>query len=183
MQTKTIGIAGIAGVLAILALVVAYPALAAAATGTAQSQMQTGTANQLPSSQGKISFTMGQKVTFTSIKGGYLVIGNRDINGTASGSLTIQVTGVLKGGCMVAVTSGTINIAGTSYTISGGSAEIGPYGKNVVGQGASGNPAFFLFHERSLGSFGGTAYGVLTFDLKTGSTEYGVRLLVNSATA
>jgi hypothetical protein len=181
MQTKTVVLAGIAGLLAVLAVVVAYPAIAASQPLQSQGQLQMS--GQSSGSLAKISFTSGQTITFASTAGGYFVIGNHDINGSASGTLTMKVNGVLKGGYVVTVTGGTINIGGSSYTISGGSAEIGPYGRHVVGQGAASNSAFFLFRERSLGRFGGTPYGILTFDLSTGSTQYGIRLLVTAATA
>lgn len=183
MNRKTIALAGIAGFIAILAVVVAYPTMAATQTGASQSQTQLLMNGQASHSLSKVSFTQGETVTFTSTAGGYIVIGDRDVNGTASGTLTIQVNGVLKGGYVVTVTGGSINLGGTAFTISGGSAEIGSYGRNVVGQGTASNSTFFLFHERSIGSFGGTPYGVLTFDLSNGSTEYGVRLLVTTATA
>jgi hypothetical protein len=183
MQTKTVALVGIASLLAVFALVAASPTIAASQTHPLQTEGQLQTGSQSLASLAKITFSSGQTITFTSTAGGYLVVGDRDINGSASGTLTLQVNGVLKGGYVVTVTGGTINIGSTSYTISGGSAEIGPYGRQVVGQGTASNSGLFLFRERSLGSFGSAQYGVLAFDLSNGSTEYGIRLLVTAATA
>jgi hypothetical protein len=195
MKTTTIAIGGIAGVLAVLAMLVTYPAMAATQTPTIQqasSQLQGNQQlsnllnSQNPNTSGKaldkITFTSGQTITLTSTAGGYFVIGDRAQNGTASGTLSLKVDGVLKGGYVVSVTGGSIAIGATTYTVSGGSAEIGPFGRNIVGQGTT-SSGFFLFHDRSIGKFGAISYGILTFDLSNGSTEYAVRLLVTVATA
>jgi hypothetical protein len=198
MKTSTIAIGGIAGVLAILAMLVTYPAVAATQTPTptiqqASSQLKgnqqlSNLLNQqnlntaTSKAPDKITFTSGQTITLTSTAGGYFVIGDRAQNGTASGTLSLKVDGVLKGGYVVSVTGGSIAIGATTYTVSGGSAEIGPFGRNIVGQGTT-SSGFFLFHDRSIGKFGAISYGILTFDLSNGSTEYAVRLLVTVATA
>jgi hypothetical protein len=188
MQTKKIALAGIAGLVVAFAFLAVYPAVAAyPSTGASQtpvaSQGQIQVNSQSVGSLTKISFTSGQTITFTSTAGGYFVVGNQDINGSASGTLTLKVNGVLQGGYVVSVTGGTISVGGTSFTITSGSSEIGPYGKHMVGQGTASDGTFFLFREQSIGSFGSAQYGILRFDLSNGTTQYSVRLLVTAATA
>ncbi len=47
----------------------------------------------------------------------------------------------------------------------------------MAGNGQAGT-AQFLFLDRNLGKFGTISYGVLTVDLKGGTSEYDARLLV-----
>lgn len=91
--------------------------------------------------------------------------------------MTLQVTGPFTGGYSLSVTGGSLSINGTRYTISGGSAELEPYGIHMVGQGQAGT-AQFLFGDRDLGKFGSTNYTILRVDLKDGSSEFAARLLV-----
>ncbi len=75
------------------------------------------------------------------------------------------------------MTGGSLSINGTTYTISSGSALLGPYGVYMVGHGQAGTTQF-LFLDRDLGRFGSTNYGVLRVDLKDGTSEFAARLLV-----
>lgn len=162
-----------------MALIIAYPAMAA----TTLSAPQNSKMQQLAQQSGdktiqKVHLSLGQTFTLTSVAGGYREVGDRSVNGTAAGSLTLKVTGTFSGGYALSVTGGTISFNGTTYTVSGGSAELGRYGVNLVGQGQAGSSTQFLFDGRNLGKFGSTAYGVLRIDLTNGSQEFGVRLLV-----
>lgn len=179
MNTKALAIASSVGVIAVAALLLAYPAMAATATASAskdvnyQKMMQQGDASQVQ----KIQLTSGQSITLTSVAGGFRELGNPAVNGTASSTIDLKVSAVFKGGYAVSLTGGSIIINGTTYTISGGSAELGPYGGHMVGQGQAGT-AQFLFDFRNLGKFGSTDYGIVRIDLVSGSTEFGARLLV-----
>jgi hypothetical protein len=178
MNTKKIAVASTLGVFAVMALLFAYPAMAAS-TGTPQNssvQQQLLQRSAYMSSQ-KIQLSNGQTITLTSVAGGWWQVGDRAVNGTASGTMTLQVSGALKGGYIISITGGSLNIGGTTYTVSSGSAELGPFGRFMVGQGQTGD-AQFLFNGRNLGNFGSTNYGVLRVDLKTGSSEFAARLLV-----
>ena len=180
MNTKKIAIASTVVAFAVMALVIAFPAMAASAGApqgynTRQLLQHSAYLNSQP-----IQLTSGQTITLTSVAGGYWVVGDRNVNGTASGSMTLQVSGDLTGGYILSVTGGSLNINGTTYTISSGSAELGPHGLCMVGNGQAGT-AQFLFLDRNLGRFGTTSYGVLRVDLKGGSSEFAARLLVNIA--
>jgi hypothetical protein len=96
--------------------------------------------------------------------------------------MALQVTGVLKGGYIIGVTGGNLNINGSTYSISSGSAELGPHRIYMVGNGQAGTVQF-LFQDRSLGKFGSTGYGVLRIDLKDGTSEFAARLLVTVTVA
>ncbi len=180
MNTKKIAIASTIGAFAVIALVIAFPAMAASAGAP-----QTSSARQLLQHSAylnakPIQLASGQTITLTSVAGGYWVVGDRNTNGTASGSMTLQVSGDLTGGYILNITGGSFNINGNTYTISSGSAELGPHGLYMVGNGQAGT-AQFLFVDRDLGKFGSTNYGVLRVDLKDGSSEFAARLLVTVA--
>ena len=176
MNTKKIAVASTIGVFAVMAMLIAYPAMAASGTPSA-SNIQQMIQHPRYANLNKIQLSTGQTVTLTSVAGGYWEVGDRSVNGTATGSMTLQVTGSFKGGYALSVTGGSLSIDGTTYTVSGGSAELGPFGIHMVGQGQSGT-ATFLFGDRGLGKFGSTNYAILRVDLKDGSAEFGARLLV-----
>jgi len=180
MNTKKIAIASTIGAFTVMALLFALPAMAAspsAPQNTNVSQMLTQSATM---ASHRIQLTQGETITLTSVAGGYWVVGDRASNGTASGTVTLQVSGVLKGGYIISVTGGSFNINGTTYAITSGSAELGPRGVWMVGNGQAG-AVQFLFLDRNLGKFGSTNYGVLRVDLKDGTSEFGARLLVSIA--
>jgi len=171
MRTKKIAIATTIGAATLMVLLFALPAMAASTSNTTTSRSQ------------RADLVLGQSITMTSISGGYKELGKPSVNGTATGSLSLQVTGVFKGGYALAVTGGTLSFGGATYTISGGSAELGPYGVHMVGQAQAGSSAQLLFAARNLGAFGTSTYGVLRVDLTSVSNEFGVKLLVSIATS
>ena len=177
MNTKKIAIASTIGAFAAMALLFAYPAMANS-TGVQQNPSpQNILQHSAYMSSTRIQLSTGQTITLTSVAGGYWVVGDRASNGTATGSMTLKVTGDLAGGFILTVTGGSFNINGTTYTISSGSAQLGPYGRFAEGQGQAGS-AQFLFIDRNLGKFGSASYAVLRVDLKDGSSEFAARLLV-----
>ena len=173
MNTKKIAIASAVGAFAVMAMLLAYPAVATSPTPNYQQLLQNPQYNHPE----RIRLSQGQTITLTSVAGGYWVVGDRGSNGTASGSITLQVSGSLTGGDILTVTGGELNINGSTYSISSGSAELGPYGVYMVGHGQAGS-AQFLFLDRDLGKFGNSNYGVLRVDLQDGSSEFAARLLV-----
>ncbi|MDG7008485.1 MAG: hypothetical protein JRN06_09640 [Nitrososphaerota archaeon] len=177
MNTKKMAIASAVGVFALTAVLVAYPAMAASGAPSA-SNVQQMLQHPRYATLDKIQLSTGQTVTLTSVAGGYWEVGDREVNGTASGTITLQVTGALAGGYSLSVTGGSFVINGTTYTVSSGSAELGPYGIRMVGQGQSGT-AQFLFGGRDLGKFGSTSFAILRVDLKGGSSEFAARMLVS----
>lgn len=181
MNTKKMAIASTLGVLSVVALLLAFPAMAAVQNQSASDTPQQLLQHPRDGTPTKISLAVGQSFTLTSVAGGYHEVGDPSVNGTASGTMTLQVTGAFSRGYALAITGGSIDINGTTYTITGGSAELGPYGIHMVGQGQAGDSASFLFAFRDLGKFGSTNYGILGFDLKSGSSEFVARLLVTVA--
>ncbi len=177
MNTKKIAIASTVAAFAVLALLFAYPAVASSAGGPRSPSLTQILQRSAYAASQPIQLNTGQTITLTSVAGGYWIVGDAASNGTASGSLTLQVSGDLKGGYVLTVTGGSLSINGSTFNISGGSAELGPYGRFMVGQGQS-STGQFLFLDRNLGKFGGTSYGVLRVDLKDGSSEFAARLLV-----
>ena len=176
MNTKKIAVASTVGVFAVMAMLFAYPAMAASGAPN-PSSIQQMLQHPHYANLHKVQLSTGQTITLTGVAGGYWEVGDRAVNGTASGSMTLQVTGAFKGGYSLSVTGGSLVINGTTYAVSGGSAELGPYGIHMVGQGQSGT-AQFLFGDRDLGRFGTTNYAILRVDLQNGSSEFAARLLV-----
>ena len=170
-------IATTVGAFAIMALVFAYPAMASSTGGTGTPDYQQLLQHPRSSTAAAIQLFQGQTLTFTSVAGGFWVVGDRASNGTASGSLTVQVSDNFTGGYVLSVTGGSLDINGTTYSISSGSAELGPRGVYMAGHGQAGT-AQFLFLDRDLGRFGSASYGILRVDLKDGASEFAARLLV-----
>jgi hypothetical protein len=177
MNTKKLAIASTVGAFAVMALLFAVPALAASAgapqTFSAQQLLQ-HPQNGTPE---RLQLSVGQTITLTSVAGGYWEVGDSDVNGTASGSVALSVSGAFKGGYALSVTGGSLSINGVTYTISSGSAELGPFGVRMVGQGQAGT-AQFLFANRDIGKFGTNNYSILRVDLKDGTSEFAARLLM-----
>jgi len=176
-RTKKIAVATTLGTFAVLAILLAYPAMAMTASAQTGANAQQLLQNPNRAVPEKISYSVGQTITLTSIAGGDHEVGNPSVNGTASGTLTLQVTGVFARGYSLSITGGSFDINGTTYTISGGSAEMGPYGYHMVGQGQAGT-ASFLFAFRDLGKFGSSNYAIVGVDLNAGSSQWLSRLLV-----
>lgn len=193
MNVKTKAISG-AVIVAVVALVFAYPVFAAAlplstanpssgapaATAAATSNnSNTAATSILPSPE---VLTVGQTVTFTSTSGTWRVIDPASKphvrSGPASGTVTLTVTGAFKKGYALSITSGALGINGTSYSITAGSAEMGPYLAHIVGQGSLSTVGSFIMAGSAHSNFFGTTYNTLRFDVQANGVEYGVLLLV-----
>ncbi len=181
MNTRKMAIASTVGAFAVMALIIAYPAMASSVSNQGNVNYRQLLQQSKYSAPQTFQLSAGQTITLSSVAGGYWVVGDRATNGTASASMTLEVSGALSWGYALTVTGGTLNFNGTTYTISNGSAELGRYGVYMVGQGQAGT-AQFLFLGKDLGRFGSTNYGVLRVDLKDGSSEFAARLLVTVTT-
>ena len=119
-------------------------------------------------------FTVGQTFTVTSTQGRWRALGVQGQNGTASGTITFTVTGKFSKGYSLSI-SGNFALNGVgSYTISSGSAQMGPFGQALSGQGvSSGGP--FLIQAQAYGNFAG-AQASVSLDFTQGTTEYAVTL-------
>jgi len=128
--------------------------------------------------------TVGQVITITSTQGQFRVVGDKSANGTASGTMTFTVTGKFDGGYSLSITAGSLDVNGTTYAVSSGSAESGHYAHHMVGQGTttvgttSGTAASgaFLMRATARGTFGGE-YATMSLDLQSGTTEYAIFLI------
>jgi hypothetical protein len=179
MNNRKAAIASAIGVVAIAAMLFAYPAMASGQTSNTLSGIGAAApGHHRDFDRHRISLSVGQKITLTSVAGGYREVGNPQVNGTATGTMTLVVTGSFRAGYALSVTGGSITINGTVYTISGGTGVLGPYGVQMLGQGQASDGSQFLFHGRNLGRFGSSAYGILGIDLQSSGSEFAVRLLV-----
>ena len=192
MNVRTKAIGG-AVVLAVIALVFAYPVFAAANPISAAANPATATPSISKATVASPTsilppppvLTVGQTITFTSTNGQWRVIDPPAkpsvAYSVASGTVTFTVTGAFKGGYALSITSGTLSINRTSYTIASGSAELGPELARLVGQGSlsSATSGSFLVAGGSHSDFFGNTYNTLRFDVQANGMEYGVLLLVN----
>ena len=121
--------------------------------------------------QNQVSLSVGQTFTITSTSGTYYVAGNPKTNGTASGTLTFTVTGKLSEGYTLSITSGSLTVAGTTYTVASGTAQMGRGAASLTGQGTTNPTGTFLLRASAHGSFVGST-GTMSLDLQSGSSEY-----------
>jgi hypothetical protein len=176
MNAKSITVAALIGMIAAAALLFAYPAMASSMT-VLQSNRVSQTANVQGRDLEGAHLSVGQTITLTSVAGGFKEVGTPSVNGTAGGSLSLRVIGAFTGGYALALTGGSLTLSETAYSVGTGSAELGPYGARMAGQGQTG-ASQILFTFRTLDRFGGPPYGVLGVDLLNGSREFAIRLLV-----
>lgn len=113
---------------------------------------------------------VGQTFTVTSTSGRYSAVGSQESNGTASGTLTFTVTGKLAEGYTLSI-SGSITVAGTTYTIASGTAQMNDGASGITGQGSTTPSGEFLLRASAQGSFVGSV-GTVSLDLQSGSSEY-----------
>jgi hypothetical protein len=122
------------------------------------------------------SIPAGTTITITSTQGQFIVFGSPGDNGTASGTLTFTVNSQLASGYVLTLTSGTITVNGSSYTVSSGTAQMNPFANGITGQGTASSSSSFTIRALATGSFTGTTSARVMLDFKTSSSEYGVML-------
>lgn len=123
---------------------------------------------------------VGDTVTYTSLLGGYYTQGTSKSNGQstpASATITFKVTQVLSEGVVLTISSGSITVGQTTYAITGGMAQSGHQGIDVVGQGTAGTGVAFLVRSNDIGVFGSTHTTRVGIDLSNGTAEYLLNLL------
>lgn len=125
--------------------------------------------------QGSANLSVGQTITITSTQGQYEAVGTPTNNGSASAKITFTVTGKLSQGYALSITSGSITLGSTTYTVSSGTAQTPPSADSISGQGTTTPTGQFLLQGSARGSFAGTT-GQLLLDLQAGSAEYTVAL-------
>jgi len=123
-----------------------------------------------------VTVSNGQVITLTSTKGEFRVVGNHNKNGTASGTLTFTVAGKLSGGYIVTI-GGSINVNGTTYTISSGSGRMSPFANSISGQGTTSSGGTYLLDAAAHGDFTGSSTANAGLDFSNGTTEYAVTLV------
>lgn len=132
------------------------------------------------SGQNQVNVVVGQTITLTSTSGKYFVVGTPKTNGTASGTLTFTVTGKLSEGYTLSVTSGSLTVAGTTYSVSSGTAQMNGGASGIEGQGSTSPTGQFLLHATARGSFVGSS-ALVSLDLQSGSSEYLVSLTCSTS--
>jgi len=108
-----------------------------------------------------------------------------DVNGSASGTLTLQVTGVFHTGYTLSITGGSLVVGGQTYSVSSGTAQLGVHGRYFSGQltlstGGSQTQYTALLAGKRVAGINGTPYYAVHLDLVVGQTEYLVTLLAQA---
>jgi hypothetical protein len=182
-KTSTKKIATISAAVGIFAALLALSgALAPVFAATQQASSATNAAST--SASAIPGLTVGQVINITSTQGHFRVVGDKSENGTASGTVAFTVTGKFADGYSLSITTGSLDVNGTTYAISSGSAQTGHYAHLMVGQGtaakvgtASGTASgAFLMRATARGTFGGE-FATMSLDLQSGTTEYAVSLV------
>jgi hypothetical protein len=128
----------------------------------------------------RLNLNIGDTITLSDLQGRYKQVGNSSIRGNASGSFTFTVTGSFKNGYTLSITSGSITIGNSTYTVNNGSAQIPGHARQMIGQGTAGNGVAFLIHAVIRGE-PSSAHGMVMLDLKNESAEYLVFLRSTSS--
>ncbi len=185
MKTTSTKIATIGAAVGIFAALLALSGALAPVFAATQQPSSAANAAANTSTTAVPGLTVGQVITITSTQGHFVVVGDKSVNGTASGTMTFTVTGVFAGGYSLSITAGSLNVNGTTYAVSSGSAETGHYAHRMVGQGtttttgttsAATTSGGFLMRATARGTFGGE-YATMSLDLQSGTTEYAIFLV------
>jgi hypothetical protein len=125
--------------------------------------------------QDGLKLTVGQTLTLANLTGFYESATNSSIKGTASGSLTLKVTDAFSEGYVLSITSGTISVAGSTYTVTGGSVTLAS-NQWVGGTGTTSGSGQFLIHVGIHDSSTTKLSAQVVLDMKVGGSEYLVSL-------
>ena len=177
--------------LVIASVLFAYPAFATQGTTTTSTSTQVSStaSQQVPISSidcdhcKRPNLHVGSTLTYATVSGIYWTPGHPNQNGSASVALQFTVTGVFDRGYSLSLTSGTITIGANTYSLSSGSAELGPYGEYMVGQATGSNGFQSIFRINNLGNFGTASYATIHMDLNNGSSEYFLRAMTTVTVA
>jgi hypothetical protein len=179
VAVASLAVLGLFAFLAFTPGVLANPNVAATTSATPNNLM--AAIDHLCDWRTPANLSVGQTITITSTMGTFRVVGDPSQHGNASGTMTFTVTDALKAGYILTLTSGEIVINGTTYTITSGSAQTGPYAEVLVGQGQTSPSGVFLIRADAQGNFGGVLTAHAKLDFSSGSTEYIVVLAGNIA--
>jgi len=129
--------------------------------------------------QGPPALTVGETISFTSTSGTYGNFTNAKPIGTAAGTVTFTVTGALREGYTLTLSSGSLALGNTTVSLTGGSAVMGIGQANLVGSGTLSGGSM-IYHATARPSLLGN-YNILSIDLQMGGQEYLVLLQVTSS--
>lgn len=174
-------------VLVAASVLLAFPAMATTLTNSQQSsqqatQQQIQQTRKFGASDIQVPvLSQGETISFASTQGTCSAVGKEAKTCTASGQMALTVSTVYAHGYALTLSSGSLNINGTTYTVSGGSLVEGEGLANIIGQGTTSDGSSFLIAGHSLGNFGGNNQAFVGLDLKSAGAEYLVRLLVTTS--
>lgn len=143
------------------------------ATSTPAQEDGDGEDNQDQAAGAQLS--VGQSFTLSNLTGHFVVSGNDSVEGTATGSLTVMVTGILHDGMTLSITSGHFMLGNTTFTISSGTIVVDSGDGSAVGSGTAGSARFIIQVDGLNGTMLSGA-DTVHIDLKSGTTEFLISL-------
>lgn len=185
MKKTSTKIATLGAAVGILAALLAMSGALAPVFAATQHQSSASSVAAPVSTTAIPGLTVGQTFNITSTQGHFKVVGDKSENGTASGTMTFTVTGKFANGYTLSMTVGSLDVNGTTYAISSGSAQTGRFAHHMVGQGTTAltgttagatTSGAFLMRATARGTFGGE-YATMSLDLQSGTTEYAIFLV------
>jgi plastocyanin len=125
--------------------------------------------------QSSVQLTVGCKITFSNLEGVAITSPTANLPNrvNASGSFTFTVTGVYQWGYSLTITSGTVTIGSTTYTVSGGNLVLNGRAMSGTGQGTMSSGPTFLVRVSGLGiNSTGSVSGHVAFDITSGTSQW-----------
>ena len=122
------------------------------------------------------NLTVGETLTVSGLTGRYLNASDRTVTGNASGTFTFMVNGTYAEGCTLSITSGTISINSTAYTVTGGSIVLNHGGRSGTGSGTTSSGSFLINIAGLHGNSTSTNAGAIGLDFETGTSQFLVHL-------
>ena len=125
--------------------------------------------------QSGTQLTVGCTITFSNLKGVALTssLTNPPDRVNATGSFTFTVTGVYQWGYSLSMTSGSVTIGTTTYTISSGNLVLNGAGMSGTGQGTMSSGTTFIIRVSGLDvNSNGSVTGHVAFDISSGTSQW-----------
>lgn len=126
-----------------------------------------------------LNLTVGETLTLTGLTGRYTSVTNSSVKGNATGTIVVKVTSAFKEGYLLTISSGSITLGTTTYTVTGGTVELNPSGQAGAGTGSTSSSGQFLIHLNIHGNSTSPS-GRAVLDFKASGSEYLVSIGTSS---
>ncbi len=139
-------------------------------------ESDSGTAHEGGSRLACSNLTVGETLSVSGLEGRFQNATNHEIQGNATGSFTFKVTQIYAQGCTLSITSGSLKLGSTTYTVTGGAMILNEGGRSGQGTGTTSGGSFLIRVDGLRGSSSSAGVGSIGLDLKQGASEFLVHL-------